>query len=270
MVDKYLVIGNPIAHSKSPFIHQNFAKESHQLLSYDKALVEIDEFESFIHAFQKEGGKGCNITVPFKERAYVLSQKLSPRAKAAGAVNTLIFNDDGSIIGDNTDGQGLVEDLLTNNVALSQQRILIIGAGGAARGSILPLLAQHPTSITIANRTIEKAQQLVSQFNDERVACQSLSELSATYDVIINSTSASLSNQLPDISNNVIANASCCYDMAYGNEPTCFINWAKELGVQTTIDGLGMLVGQAAESFRLWRGVKPETTSILNQMRSTL
>lgn len=270
MVDKYLVIGNPIAHSKSPFIHQRFAKESKQLLSYDKALVAIDEFESFIEAFQHQGGKGCNITVPFKEHAYALSQILTPRAKAAGAVNTLIFNDDGTITGDNTDGQGLVEDLLANNVVLSHKRILIIGAGGAARGSIVPILEQNPASITITNRTIEKAQQLVSQFDNEKVQGQSLKELTSTYDVIINSTSASLSNQLPDIASEVIAHASCCYDMAYGNQPTCFINWAKELGVKTTIDGLGMLVGQAAESFRLWRGVKPETAQILHQMRSTL
>lgn len=270
MVDKYLVIGNPIAHSKSPFIHQCFAQECHQALSYEKKLVELDEFEAFIQAFKHQGGKGCNITVPFKERAYALSEKLSPRAKAAGAVNTLIFSDDGTIIGDNTDGQGLVEDLLANNVQLLKQRILVIGAGGAARGCILPLLAQEPTSITIANRTLEKAQQLVSQFQDDRVNSSALDALTSSFDIIINSTSASLSNQLPNISTDVIAHASCCYDMAYSTEPTCFIQWSKELGVVTAIDGLGMLVGQAAESFRLWRGVKPETNAVLNHMRSTL
>jgi shikimate dehydrogenase len=270
MVDKYLVLGNPIAHSKSPFIHQRFAKQTSEDISYDKCLVDIDAFESFILDFKEQGGKGCNITVPFKERAYALSQQLSPRAKAAGAVNTLIFSDNGVIIGDNTDGQGLVEDLLLNNVQLSQQRILIIGAGGAARGSILPLLAQRPTSITITNRTIEKAQRLVSEFQDDKLHYTALENISGHFDVIINSTSASLSNQLPAISSDVIANASCCYDMAYGNEPTCFIQWAKDLGVATTIDGLGMLVGQAAESFRLWRNVKPDTKDILSEMRSQL
>jgi len=270
MMDKYLVLGNPIAHSKSPFIHQSFAKQTNQVMSYDKKLVELDDFETFISQFKEQGGKGCNITVPFKERAYALSQELSARAKAAGAVNTLIFTDNGLIKGDNTDGQGLVEDLLSNHVELVNQRILIIGAGGAARGSIFPLLEQKPKSITIANRTVEKAQCLVSEFDHIDLDAQELQNLTANFDVIINSTSASLSNQLPNISPDVIANASCCYDMAYGNKPTCFIEWAKELGVPKTIDGLGMLVGQAAESFRVWRGIKPKIQAILTEMRAQL
>jgi len=270
MMDKYLVLGNPIAHSKSPFIHQGFAEQTNQVMSYDKKLIELDAFEAFISEFKNQGGKGCNITVPFKERAYALSQELSPRAKAAGAVNTLIFTESGMIIGDNTDGQGLVEDLLSNNVELTKQRILIIGAGGAARGSILPLLAQNPTSITITNRTVEKAECLVSEFEHDDLDSVELKNLTTDFDVIINSTSASLSNQLPEISASVIANAACCYDMAYGNKPTCFIEWAKELGVTKTIDGLGMLVGQAAESFRVWRGIKPQTQAILSEMRTQL
>jgi len=270
MVDKYLVLGNPIAQSKSPFIHNHFATQTSQKMSYDKHLVAIGDFETFITTFQAEGGRGCNVTAPFKESAFKLSQHLSPRAKAAGAVNTLTFNDDGLIYGDNTDGQGLVEDLLSHNVILTGQRLLIIGAGGAARGSILPLLAQNPASITIANRTLHKAQLLISEFNDERLSCCDLQSLSIRFDIIINSTSASLSNELPNIAEDVIAQATCCYDMAYSAEPTCFIAWANNLGVKHTIDGLGMLIGQAAESFRVWRGVKPETKTLLSLMREQL
>ncbi|MCG7533103.1 shikimate dehydrogenase [Psychrobium sp. MM17-31] len=269
-MDKYLVIGNPIAHSKSPYIHQSFAKETQQTMDYQKALVEIDDFEAFIQQFQAQGGRGCNITVPFKERAFELAGQLTPRAKAAGAVNTLIFQNDGIILGDNTDGQGLVGDLLNQGVELKSKRILIIGAGGAARGCILPLLEQAPTSITITNRTYSKAQQLESEFEHSALNSVPLSELKAEFDVIINSTSASLSNRLPEVEESVIATAHCCYDMAYGNEPTCFLTWAKDLGVAQTVDGLGMLVGQAAESFRLWRGVTPQTSKVLATLREQL
>lgn len=270
MTDKYLVLGNPIAQSKSPFIHNHFAAQTLQKMTYDKYLVEIDDFETFIETFQADGGKGCNVTAPFKERAFKLSQQLSLRAEAAGAVNTLTFNDDGVIVGDNTDGQGLVGDLLSHNVDLTGKRLLIIGAGGAARGSILPLLAQNPASITIANRTLKKAQLLISEFNDERLSCCSLENVAINFDVIINSTSASLSNELPNISEDVIAKSACCYDMAYSAEPTCFIAWANRLGVKNTIDGLGMLVGQAAESFRVWRDVTPDTQELLGLMREQL
>lgn len=267
---KYLVIGNPIAHSKSPFIHQSFAIETQQSMDYQKALVAVDDFESFIQQFQAQGGRGCNITVPFKERAFELAEQLTPRAKAAGAVNTLIFQADGSILGDNTDGQGLVGDLLNQGVELKGNRILIIGAGGAARGCILPLLEQAPASITITNRTYSKAQQLENEFEHAALNSVPLSDLAPEFDIIINSTSASLSNRLPHVDESVITAAKCCYDMAYGNEPTCFLTWAKGLGVPKTIDGLGMLVGQAAESFRLWRGVIPETTNVLAKLREQL
>ena len=269
-MDKYLVIGNPIEHSKSPFIHQSFASSTNQILAYEKKKVELDQFEAFIHQFKNEGGKGCNITVPFKERAFAMAKVLTPRAKAAGAVNTLSFTDSGDIIGDNTDGQGLVEDLLRQQSILRDKRILIIGAGGAARGCILPLLEQLPTSISVTNRTFEKAKQLVNEFDNEKLCCIELSKLDANYDLIINSTSASLTNQLPAIEAQVIANAQCCYDMAYGNEPTCFLQWAQDLGVEQTIDGLGMLVGQAAESFKIWRHVKPDVTAVLSKLRAQI
>jgi len=271
MVDKYVVIGNPIQHSKSPFIHQSFAKQTDQQLSYDKALVELDGFGAFIATFAQQGGRGCNVTVPFKEDAYQLADQLSDRAKAAGAVNTLIINADGSVFGDNTDGQGLVSDLLNQSVNIEGARILMIGAGGAARGCILPLLKQSPAAIVIANRTLSKAQNLENQFSHAgNVTSSELTSLSSSFDIIINSTSTSLSGVLPAVNESVIANASCCYDMAYGNEETCFLTWARELGVPKTTDGLGMLVGQAAESFRLWRGVEPKTEDVLLQMRHSL
>jgi len=270
-MDKYLVIGNPIKHSKSPFIHQSFAAQTAQTLSYEKQWVGLSDFDAFITQFKQEGGKGCNITVPFKEQAYAFADQLSPRAQAAGAVNTLIIKDDGIVIGDNTDGQGLVADLLRQQVVIKQARILMIGAGGAARGCILPLLEQSPHSIVIANRTASKAQALAQQFSHAGdISSCALDDLQSSFDIIINSTSASLSGLLPNIAENVIAQASCCYDMAYGSEETCFLRWARSLGVKQTIDGLGMLVGQAAESFRLWRGVTPDTATILVQLRSEL
>ncbi|MDP2560985.1 shikimate dehydrogenase [Psychrobium sp. 1_MG-2023] len=272
-MDKYLVIGNPIEHSKSPFIHQQFAQASNQVISYGKKKLELEEFASFIKMFQRDGGKGCNITVPFKEVAFKLADELSDRAKAAGAVNTLILNEDGSIIGDNTDGQGLVGDLQNHQVEITNQRILIIGAGGAARGCILPLAKLKPKEIVICNRTVEKAQQIVTDLDshiDIPLSSCALSDVSGTFDVIINSTSASLSNHLPAICSEVIGSAKCCYDMAYGDSETCFMIWAKDLGVKQTIDGLGMLVGQAAESFRLWRNVTPATEDILQTIRSQL
>jgi len=270
-MDKYLVIGNPIKHSKSPFIHRSFAKQTAQQLSYDQQLVALDNFDAFIAQFKQEGGKGCNITVPFKEQAYDLADQLSARARAAGAVNTLIIKEDGTVVGDNTDGQGLVADLLKQQVVIKQARILMIGAGGAARGCILPLLEHSPHSIVIANRTEIKAQMLAQRFSHAgNISSSALEKLQGSFDIIINSTSASLSGALPEIDGSIIASANCCYDMAYGNEETCFLRWARDLGVATMIDGLGMLVGQAAESFRLWRGVTPETDDVLTQLRNGL
>lgn len=270
-MDQYLVIGNPIEHSRSPFIHRQFAKQTKQQLSYEKQLVELDKFSQFITRFKANGGKGCNVTVPLKEQAFELADLLSPRAQAAGAVNTLIIKGDGTIVGDNTDGQGLVGDILANDVALKGKRLLLIGAGGAARGCILPIMAQQPSCLTITNRSFDKAQLLAETFKDSgNINAVSLELLTSDFDIVINSTSASLSNQLPNIRPEVIAAAACCYDMAYGSEETCFLAWSRELGVTKTLDGLGMLVGQAAESFRLWRGVTPETKRVLDRLRASL
>ena len=270
-MDQYVVIGNPIEHSRSPIIHSQFANQTRQQLSYHKELVALDQFEHFITAFKAKGGKGCNITVPFKEQAFRFADRLSARAQAAGAVNTLIIEDDGTIVGDNTDGQGLVGDILANQIEIKNQRVLLIGAGGAARGCILPILAQNPSCLTVTNRSYDKAELLAETFGEAgHINAVSLSSLTNDYDIVINSTSASLSNQLPNVDPEVIAAALCCYDMAYGREETCFLAWAKALGVPQRLDGLGMLVGQAAESFRLWRGVVPETTAVLANLRASL
>lgn len=269
-MDKYCVFGNPIQHSRSPFIHQNFAKTTKQTLEYEACFVALDGFTNAITKFIAEGGKGANITVPFKEQALALADQLSERARLAGAVNTLVFKE-GKIYGDNTDGEGLVQDLLRNTVQLEGSRILLLGAGGAAKGVILPLLAQNPKAITIANRTISKAERLIEQFkNDKLNACGFEQTAELAFDVIINATSASLTGKLPAISASTINRDTVCYDMVYGKSVTPFLTWAQSQGARKGIDGLGMLVGQAAESFSIWRGIKPAVDPVINELRASL
>lgn len=269
-MDQYRVFGNPIKHSRSPYIHQAFAKETAQELTYQTQLVELDAFEQDIKAFAQSGGKGGNVTVPFKEQALALCDQVSKRAALAGAVNTLSFRD-GKILGDNTDGIGLVKDLLDNQVTLSGSRILLVGAGGAAKGVVLPLLEQEPQQLVIANRTLSKAEQICQQVSDNRLSCCTFEQTTDyDFDVIINATSASLDGRLPAIPEAVIAGAGVCYDMVYGKELTPFLVWAKAAGAEKVIDGLGMLVAQAAESFNIWRGVMPSTDEILCQLRADL
>ncbi len=269
-MDKYCVFGNPIKHSRSPFIHQSFANTTDQVLEYDTYLAEIDGFSKAVANFIAEGGKGANVTVPFKEEALALSDQLSERARLAGAVNTLTFKD-GKVYGDNTDGEGLVQDLLRNTVRIENSKILLLGAGGAAKGVILPLLAQNPESITIANRTLSKAEGLIEQFDNDKLSASSFEQASTkVYDVIINATSASLSGKLPPISASIIDSDTVCYDMVYGKSMTPFLVWAEQEGATKVIDGLGMLVGQAAESFGIWRGIKPEVDPVLRSLRISL
>lgn len=269
-MDKYCVFGNPIEHSRSPYIHQSFAKATEQVLQYDTCFVQLDGFTEAVYDFISNAGKGANVTVPFKEQALMLADVLSDRARLAGAVNTLIFKE-GKIHGDNTDGEGLVQDLLRNTVQLKNSRILLLGAGGAAKGVILPLLAQNPISITIANRTISKAEMLIEQFDNDRLtACGFDQTAGQEFDIIINATSASLSGKLPPIPISIINSNTVCYDMVYGKSLTPFLNWAKLQGASRVIDGLGMLVGQAAESFNIWRGVKPSVKPVLDELRSSL
>ncbi|TYK65822.1 shikimate dehydrogenase [Colwellia echini] len=269
-IEQYLVYGNPIKQSRSPDIHKIFADENNIAIDYQKQLVALGDFKTAVKIFIAQGGKGANVTAPFKEDALKLADTLTERASLAGAVNTLTFKE-GKIYGDNTDGEGLVQDLLHNNVTLKQSRILILGAGGAVRGVLLPLLAQDPKSITIANRTVSKAEALCENFNDERLTACGFDELAdQTFDVIINATSASLSGDLPPIPTSVITNDIACYDMVYGKDDTPFIKWAKAQGARKTIDGLGMLVGQAAVSFSVWHKIMPDIHSVIEQLRKAI
>ena len=269
--DQYAVVGNPIAHSKSPMIHRVFAKLTQQDIDYNAIELPIDNFKSKIHEIQRQGYKGVNVTVPFKQEAWEICDERSPRAEDAGAVNTLVFGDDSKISGDNTDGAGLTRDLVKNHHALIKHRkILILGAGGGVRGILAPLLVLGPTSITIANRTVEKAQQLVEQFQRiGDIKASSYEDLGIDkFDLIINGTSAGLTQEVPPVPAEVLGINSVCYDMMYNTSaPTAFVEWAQSLGASRAFDGLGMLVEQAAESFYIWRGVRPKTDEVIKSLR---
>ncbi|MCM2678053.1 shikimate dehydrogenase [Echinimonas agarilytica] len=272
-MDQYAVFGHPIKQSKSPFIHRLFAEQTQQQLEYGAIEPAEDGFVEAATAFFNNGGKGCNITMPFKLDAYHFATQLTERARMAGAVNTLKVLDDGGILGDNTDGAGLVADLLLNHVALEGKRVLMIGAGGAARGTLLPLLEQNVVMLQIVNRTTSKAQDLVDLFpNHQNIEATTFDALEAAepFDVIINSTSASMSGELPPIPTSIINQYSSVYDMVYRQEPTVFINWAKQQGAAKGIDGLGMLVAQAAESFAVWRGIRPSMRQVLRELNKNL
>lgn len=270
-MDRYGVFGNPIGHSKSPQIHRLFAQQTGQSLSYEPLLAPLEDFAGFARAFFAEG-RGANVTVPFKEEAYRLADQLSERARRAGAVNTLQKLDDGTLLGDNTDGIGLVRDLLDNaGIALLGKRVLLLGAGGAVRGVLEPLLAQRPASLTIANRTLSKAQQLAAEFAEPgTVTASAFEQLEGPFDVIVNGTSASLGGELPPLNDGLIVpGRTLCYDMMYGATATPFCEWAAAHGGATR-DGLGMLVEQAAAAFELWRGVRPQSAPVLAELRRQL
>ncbi|MYM23378.1 shikimate dehydrogenase [Duganella sp. FT135W] len=272
-MDRYCVFGNPIAHSKSPEIHAAFAAHTGQDLQYERRLAPLDGFADAVRAFMAEGGKGANVTVPFKLEAVKLAQALTIRARAAGAVNTLVFSEDG-IIGDNTDGAGLVADIVNNaGVAITSKRVLLLGAGGAVRGAVLPILEHRPAKLVIANRTVAKAEELVEQFaalgGEGVVSACGFADIEGEYDIIINGTAASLNAELPPISPSVFAPGALALDMMYGAIPTVFLQFAAEHGAQLR-DGLGMLVEQAAEAFSLWRGVQPATADVLTSLRAKL
>ncbi|MGC8730928.1 MAG: shikimate dehydrogenase [Halothiobacillaceae bacterium] len=263
MTDRYAVIGNPIAHSKSPFIHAMFAEQTRQAMSYERILAPLDGFREAVLRFRTEGGRGLNVTVPFKLKAAELCDRLSERAARAGAVNTLIFHADGMIEGDNTDGTGLVRDLLKQGATIEDKRVLILGAGGAVRGVLAPLLAERPRDLVIANRTADKAEQLAADFADlGPVHGCGFEALAGPFDLVINGTSASLTGELPPLPDDLLGKGAVAYDMAYGSEPTPFQRWAQAHGARLALDGLGMLVEQAAESFYRWRGVRPDTAPV--------
>ncbi|NLS14372.1 shikimate dehydrogenase [Vibrio sp. SM6] len=270
-IDQYAVFGNPIGHSKSPFIHTLFARQTNQSMVYTAICPKEDGFHQAATEFFSQGGKGCNITVPFKGDAYQFADRVTERAQLAGAVNTLKKLDDGMIIGDNTDGPGLVQDLLHHQIEMQHRRILLIGAGGAARGVIKPLLEQKPESITVVNRTYNKANALADLFSAYGpVNAKEMGQITERYDLIINSTSASLQGDLPEISPVIFNHGATSYDMFYGKGVTTFNLWAKTHGAIATYDGLGMLVGQAAESFMLWRGIRPGAKQVLRELRKNL
>jgi shikimate dehydrogenase len=269
--DQYAVVGNPIAHSKSPVIHHAFAEQTNQALEYTAVELPIDNFEPKLRELQRLSYKGVNVTVPFKQQAWKVCDERSPRAEDAGAVNTLIFGDDGKISGDNTDGAGLTRDLVNNHsVLIKRRKILILGAGGAVRGVLAPLLVLGPTSVTIANRTVNKAQDLADTFHPigDVKACGYDDLSNEKFDLIINGTSAGLNQEVPPIPHEVLDINSVCYDMMYNTSaPTAFVEWARTHGASRAIDGLGMLVEQAAESFYVWRGVHPETADVIRSLR---
>lgn len=273
-IDQYCVIGNPVAHSKSPWIHTHFAAQTAQTMEYSVLLAPLAGFAASVAALRQAGGKGANVTVPFKLEAFALATQLTARAQLAGAVNTLKFEGQ-HILGDNTDGVGLVNDIVRNAViAIRGKRVLLLGAGGAARGALLPLLSEQPRELVIANRTVSKAQQLLALAQQHAAASTLLSAsdwagLSGKFDIIINATSASLQDEVPPISASLFDHASLAYDMMYGAQPTAFLRFAQSRGALLR-DGLGMLVEQAAEAFYLWRGVRPETAGVLAQLRHEL
>jgi len=270
MTDRYAVIGLPVAHSKSPAIHAAFARQTGQDLEYGRILGNPDDFAGDVRRFFEQGGRGLNVTVPFKEQAFALADLRSARAERAGAVNTLIRLPDGQVQGENTDGVGLTTDLAVNRgFGFAGRRVLLLGAGGAARGVVAPLLDVGIAELAIANRTAAKARDLAERASDlGPVRGFGFDELRGlTFDLIVNATSAGLSDAVPEIPTDCLAPGAWTYDMLYGDEPTAFCRWGIEHGAAQALDGLGMLVEQAAESFRLWRGVRPDTVPVIAMLR---
>lgn len=273
-LDRYVVIGNPIAHSKSPLIHRLFAEQTGQSMAYSTLLVEEGQLSQQLERFRRDGGKGANITVPFKEQAWRLMDTCSERAQLARAVNTVAIRDDNSLFGDNTDGLGLMRDLLVNHrLTLQGTRVLVLGAGGAARGVVQPLLQAQPAWLGVVNRTVARAQELRDYYTERGydLWAGGYDQLSAqTCDVIINASAASLQGALPALPNDLVSSRTTCYDMMYSQADTPFMTWARKRGAGAVFDGLGMLVEQAAESFQIWRGVRPNTSDVIRQVRAEL
>jgi shikimate dehydrogenase len=274
--DHYAVAGNPVEHSRSPLIHALFAAQTGQAVDYGRLLCPLDDFKAHIRAFAAQGAKGCNVTVPFKFEAFELAARRTPRAELAQAANTLRFDTEaqGGWLADNTDGVGLVRDITLNaGVPLQGRRVLLLGAGGASAGVLGPLIEARPAEIVMANRTIEKAQAIVARHaawaaqHGVKLSVRSLQDPGRSYDVFINGTAASLAGSGVPVGPQVIEPGALALDMMYGPAAQAFLDWAKALGA-TPRDGLGMLVEQAAESFTLWRGVRPETQAVLAHMRA--
>ena len=272
-ISNYAVFGNPISHSKSPLIHSLFAKQTGITLKYQAIKVPTGEFNEYITTFAQQNGKGLNVTVPFKGDAFSTCTTLTERAKLSASVNTIWFGEQNQIFGDTTDGKGLLNDLTVNQgLALKQKSILVLGAGGSVRAILEPLCEQKPSKIVIANRTVSKAEELVNIFSHcadiQASSYDDLTDLNQSFDLIINGTSLSLTGQLPNIPPSAINHNTSCYDLMYSDKDTIFMTWAKEQGAINVMDGLGMLVEQAAEAFLIWHDVLPETKPIIEFIRN--
>jgi shikimate dehydrogenase len=270
MTDRYAVIGNPIEHSKSPLIHAAFAAQTGEDIEYGRILGDMEDFAGDVRDFFAGGGLGLNVTVPFKEKAWQLADELSGRAEVAGAVNTLLLLPDRRLRGDNTDGAGLVRDLGCNHrFNFGGARVLLLGAGGASRGVIRPLLEEQPASLTIGNRTVDKATRLAENFKHlgPVTGCGLDALAGHSFDLIVNGTAASLAGEVPAIPDDCLAPGGWTYDMMYGSAPTAFVLWGRARGAAKALDGLGMLVEQAAEAFFLWRCKRPDTEPVIRELR---
>jgi shikimate dehydrogenase len=272
--DLYAVIGHPVAHSRSPFIHERFARQVGHDIRYTRIDASPEALSDTVRSFFAGGGKGLNVTLPHKQSVMALVAELSPRAARAGAVNTLALRTDGSLFGDNTDGLGLARDLVYNHrVSIAGRRVLMLGAGGAARGVMMPLLGLQPRELVIANRTPERALEIVEAFRDTGTplrGCGFDDLHDGPYDIVINATATSIAGRSLPLPPGLVDTHSFCYDMGYGREDTLFVRWARERGCARTAMGLGMLVEQAAESFYLWRGVRPDTAPVLAALKAEL
>lgn len=267
---RFAVMGNPVAHSKSPFIHKQFAHQFNHALEYTAIQVDIGGLRQAVEQFRAHGGSGLNITLPFKLDAFRLAEQLSERAQIAQAVNTLRFDKDDSIFGDNTDGTGLVHDIEHNlDVHIKDKQVLVLGAGGAVRGVLAPLLKHHPARVMVANRTVAKAKQLVRDFAAHgKIEVCGFDELRGKhFDIVINGTSASLQGELPPLPDTLLARGALAYDMMYADKPTPFMEWAVLHAAGKAVDGIGMLVEQGAESYLIWNGVRPDTRPVIAALR---
>jgi len=272
MMEKYAVIGNPIEHSKSPEIHTAFARQTGQSIQYTRLLAPKHGFAAALAEFSADEGKGLSVTMPFKQDAFQQVDVKSERAVLASAVNTIKIEQDGQTSGDNTDGVGLVTDITRNlSWPICDQRVLILGAGGAVRGVLQPLLNESPAELVVANRTAERAIKLVREFADlGNVSAVEIEQIYGPFDLVINATGASLQGEVPYIPDDVIKARTYCYDLTYAVTETPFIRWAHEQGVTVTSDGLGMLVEQAALAFQIWRGMLPDTGPVIKYIRATM
>ncbi|MEQ1543691.1 shikimate dehydrogenase [Methyloglobulus sp.] len=269
--DRYAVFGSPIKHSKSPRIHQLFAEQTQQALEYTAKEVTSERFKESVVAFFAKGGRGLNCTLPLKELAWAFADLTTKRAELSRAVNTLIIQDDDRILGDNTDGCGLITDLTVNHdLALTKSRILILGAGGACRGILAPILECSPHQLVLANRTQQKASDLAAEFCifGDIDGCGFADLKGQQFDLIINATSASLADEMLPLQDDLLTPGGICYDLAYGNRPTAFVRWGVEHNAKKSLDGLGMLVEQAAEAFFLWRSVRPQTKPVIDALNA--